>query len=137
MEKTRLMLLEHYHKYPKLQIQDLFKFIYQSSFGCEHLVSSLEKATLYIAKEYENIVSLSDIISLNNNQKEKRNITYDIVKDEVTAPVKKGDIVGKINVYEDGNFKYSVNLTVMKNVDKANIFTVFIRNLKDVVSINL
>lgn len=53
MEKTRLMLLEHYHKYPKLQIQDLFKFIYQSSFGCEHLVTDLVGATEYIKKEYE------------------------------------------------------------------------------------
>ncbi len=53
MEKTRLMLLEHYHKYPKLQIQDIFKFIYQSSFGCEHLVTDLVGATEYIKKEYE------------------------------------------------------------------------------------
>ena len=53
MEKTRLMLLGHYHKYPKLQIQDLFKFIYQSSFGCEHLVTDLVGVTEYIKKEYE------------------------------------------------------------------------------------
>ena len=52
-EKTRQMLLNHYKKYPELQIRDLFKFIYQSAFGCEHLVSSLERATEYIKKEVE------------------------------------------------------------------------------------
>ena len=88
-------------------------------------------------KEYENISSMSDITVLNNNQNEKRNITYDIVTEEVNAPVKKGDVVGKINVYEDGNFKYSVDVTVMEDVDKANIFMVFLRNLKDIIGIKL
>lgn len=88
-------------------------------------------------KEYEDIVSMSDITVLNNNQDNKRNVTYDIVNNEVTAPVKKGDIIGKINVYEDGNYKYSVDLTVINDVDKANIFMVFVRNLKDILSVNL
>ena len=88
-------------------------------------------------KEYENISSMSDITVLNNNHNEKRNITYDIVTEEVNAPVKKGDVVGKINVYEDGNFKYSVDVTVMEDVDKANIFMVFLRNLKDIIGIKL
>lgn len=88
-------------------------------------------------KEYEDIVSMSDITVLNNNQDNKRNVTYDIVNNEVTAPVKKGDIIGKINVYEDGNYKYSVDLTVINDVDKANIFMAFVRNLKDILSVNL
>ena len=60
-----------------------------------------------------------------------------IVANEITAPIKVGDIVGKLNVYEDGGFKYSVDLTIENDVDKANIFMVFIRNLKDIISINL
>ncbi len=48
---TRELLTAHYHKYPKLQIRDVFKFIHQSSCGCEHMVASLEKATAYIRKE--------------------------------------------------------------------------------------
>ena len=50
--KTRALLTEHYLKYPKLEIRDIFKYLYQSSFGCEHLVSSEEDAVLYIEKEY-------------------------------------------------------------------------------------
>ena len=88
-------------------------------------------------KEYENIKVLSDVTVLNNSQKNKRNVTYDIVTNEVTAPIKIGDQIGSLNVYEDGNFMYSVPLTVMNDVNKANIFTVFIRNLKDILSINL
>lgn len=88
-------------------------------------------------KEYEKIVSMSDITILNNNQKDKRNVTYDVVTNSVDAPVKSGDVVGKINIYEDGNFKYSVDVTVSNDVKKANIFKVLLRNLKDVISISL
>ncbi len=51
-DKTRQRLAEHYKAYPKLQIQDVFKFLHQSALGCEHIVSSLEKATQYIKEEY-------------------------------------------------------------------------------------
>lgn len=51
-EKTRQRLTEHYKLYPELQMQDIFKFLHQSALGCEHIVSSLEKATQYIKDEY-------------------------------------------------------------------------------------
>lgn len=54
-EKTCELLIMHCQTYPQLQIQDLFKFIYQSSFGCEHLISSSETVTDYIQKEYNSI----------------------------------------------------------------------------------
>ena len=54
-EKTREILLLHYKKYPKMQIEDLFKFLYQSAFGCEHLVSSLSAACDYIRDEYNTV----------------------------------------------------------------------------------
>ena len=55
--KTRELLIKQYNTYPNLQIQDVFKFLYQSSFGCEHLVSSLKSATEYISSEYEKVRS--------------------------------------------------------------------------------
>lgn len=51
-EKTRRLLVAHYRAYPHLQIQDLFKYLHQSAFGCEHLVSSTEAAIDRIAAEY-------------------------------------------------------------------------------------
>ena len=50
--ETRDFLINHYRKYPKLQIQDIFKFIHQSVCGCEHFVSTAEDATERIKKEY-------------------------------------------------------------------------------------
>lgn len=54
-ERTRALLTMHCQTYPKLEIQDIFKFLYQSAFGCEHLVSSPDRVTDYIAEEYSGI----------------------------------------------------------------------------------
>lgn len=56
-DRTEKLLLMHCKKYPALQIQDLFKYLYQSSYGCEHMVSSLQAAVDYIREEYENLCS--------------------------------------------------------------------------------
>ena len=53
MEKTRELLINHYRAHPLLQVEDVFKFLFQSSFGCEHLVSSESRALDYIRCEYE------------------------------------------------------------------------------------
>ena len=50
---TRELLMKCYRDYSELQIQDVFKFLYQSVFGCEHLVSSQETAVEYIKDEYD------------------------------------------------------------------------------------
>ena len=68
---------------------------------------------------------------LNNNTKEKRNVTYEIEVGTIKAPVKVGDIVGKINVIEDGKTINKVDITVKNNIDKANILTIYYRNLKN------
>lgn len=50
-ETTRARLLAHHRAYPRMQIADLFKYLFQSAFGCEHLVSSEETAISYIRRE--------------------------------------------------------------------------------------
>ncbi len=54
-KKTRDLLISHYKKYPELKAEDIFKFLFHSSFGCDHLVSSLENAISYIKREYERV----------------------------------------------------------------------------------
>ena len=49
-------LINHYKAYPKLETTDIFKYIFQSAFGCEHLVSNRSAAEEYIRREYESAV---------------------------------------------------------------------------------
>lgn len=87
--------------------------------------------------ENVDIMLKEDITILNNNQKGKKNITYEINTNNINAPVKKGDVVGKIDVYEEGRYLYSRDITVMNDIEKANIFKVFIRNLRDIVGVKV
>ena len=52
---TRNRISAHYLAYEQMTLRDIFKFLHQSIFGCEHMVSSLEAATDYIKKEAGNI----------------------------------------------------------------------------------
>ena len=51
-ERTRKRLIKHYGDYPMLQITDIFKYLFQSSFGCEHFLSSEKAAVDGIKREY-------------------------------------------------------------------------------------
>lgn len=51
-ERTRRLLAEHFRAYPELQTEDIFKFLFQSAFGCEHMVSDERSALSYILAEY-------------------------------------------------------------------------------------
>ncbi|MBQ8798084.1 MAG: hypothetical protein IJZ55_00805 [Lachnospiraceae bacterium] len=59
-EETKNALKIQCEKYPELQVRDLFKFLYQSSFGCEHLVSDVESAKAYIQEEAESAGTVSE-----------------------------------------------------------------------------
>ena len=50
-ENTRERLLSHFNTYPQLRIEDIFKFLYQSAFGCEHLLPEPEAAAEFIRRE--------------------------------------------------------------------------------------
>ncbi len=52
---TRDLLINHYNTFPELQAEDIFKFLFQSSFGCEHLLTDKNTALEYIKREYKEI----------------------------------------------------------------------------------
>ncbi len=57
MKKNTECMRQHIFKYPEMQAKDLFKFIYQSAFGCEHLLSSLDNSIKAIEDEFKNVQS--------------------------------------------------------------------------------
>lgn len=88
-------------------------------------------------KRYVEIVPKEDITFLNKKLEEKTTATYKVKVNTIKAPVKVGDTVGMIYVY-DGNKKIrEVELTVKENVAKANLFEMYLRNLKDVITGNI
>lgn len=60
---------------------------------------------------------------------EENNYSYEIIKNKIKAPIKKGDVVGKINLYSDSTKINEFDLTVKEDVRKSNFFELFIDNL--------
>ena len=49
------IILHNYLTYPKMQLQDIFKLIFQSSFGCGHLIKDKNKAYSDLLNEWDSI----------------------------------------------------------------------------------
>lgn len=49
------LLLEHYKRYPRMQIQDIVKLIYQNEFAGGHLIKNVEDSLLRITQEYNSL----------------------------------------------------------------------------------
>ena len=94
--------------------------------------TSLQKGKVELGNDLEvEIVPTEEVKILNNKNSNERKVTYELELNTIKAPVKKGDIVGKIKVYEDNKVINEINATVKYDVDKANIFKIYYRNLKN------
>lgn len=60
--RTRDLLIQQWQMYPKLRIKDIFKFLYQSTFGCEHLVTSEADVLQGIREEYNACLQINRCI---------------------------------------------------------------------------
>lgn len=69
---------------------------------------------------------VEDLVNIN----EENDYTYEIIKDEIKAPVYVGDTVGKLIVYANDTKINEIDLTVKESVLKANIFDLYLKNLK-------
>ena len=94
--------------------------------------TSLQKGKVELGNDLEvEIVPTEEVKILNNKNSNERKVTYELELNTIKAPVKKGNIVGKIKVYEDNKVINEINATVKYDVDKANIFKIYYRNLKN------
>lgn len=109
-------------------------------FNTYQIDTVLSKDTVLATKRVElgssnsvKIVPKEDVNILNTKVGTKREVTYKFEINHVKAPVKSGDVVGKINVMENGKNIMSIDATVDKDIDKASIVQVYFRNLLDIV----
>ena len=89
----------------------------------------------YGKDEYVDVTLKNDAIELLpiNDKISKYNFKLDI--DTIKAPVKKGNVVGKVNIYNETNkLVSSAEITVIKDVIKANYWDYFIRNIKYILA---
>lgn len=111
-----------------------------SMYSVEKLLSKdLKVGTIKIYasdKETYEIVPTKDVNILNNKTQEKRNVTYEINTKTLSAPIKKGEVVGKLKIIENNKTIDEIDVTVKNDVKKANIFKLYLRNIKNIITGN-
>ena len=76
-----------------------------------------------------NIVPSSSVNVLNKKGDPKRKVSYKLKVTREKLPIKKGEKIGKMYVYENGKKLYNIDITVDKDVKKANILDLYIKSL--------
>ena len=109
-----------------------------NSYYIENLIStktSLGKIEL-LKGDIQNvdIIPLESVNILNKKTDSKRNVDYRIETYKVEAPIKVGDVVGKLKVIENDKVINEIDLTVSENVKKANLFKLYYRYLEMILT---
>ena len=80
------------------------------------------------------VIPKEEVNILNKKSDNKRNIRYELNITNNKLPIKRGDVVGYIDIIENGKKLYKINVTVKEDLKKANIVELFLRNLKDIIT---
>ena len=77
------------------------------------------------------VVPKENINILNKKGSKKRNMSYKLSITNDKIPVKKGDTIGRIDILENNKVKLTIDATVKKDINKANILELFLKNILD------
>ena len=96
--------------------------------------NSIGKIKIDLATKREvDVSTVSDVNILNNKNKDETVVDYKVNLFKIKAPVKKGDVVGNVSIYENNKEIMKMDLTVLEDVDKINIFVAFLRNIENII----
>lgn len=96
--------------------------------------TSIGKIKVIKGKEkYVDIVPVEDVNILHKKQAFKKEFSYNIKIEKYDAPLMKGERIGKIEVKENNRVVRTIDITVKKDVKKANIFQLYLRYFSDII----
>jgi D-alanyl-D-alanine carboxypeptidase (penicillin-binding protein 5/6) len=97
----------------------------ESNIGKVDVIKGKKRVATLIPKEDVNI--------LYQKSAGKKNITYKINVGTLRAPIKRGDVVGSIDIIESDKIIRKIDVTVSEDIKKANIFELYIRYIGDII----
>lgn len=115
-------------------VSSVFDYVY-AQYGLKTIVDEntiLDTVTIEKGKtEKVEIISKEKVTDLYKKTDGEKNLTYELLIDKIKAPIKNGDVVGKLVLKENNLEIKKIDLTVKQDVEKANIFDLYIRYLKE------
>lgn len=121
------------------EVSSLLDYAY-STIGIKTILKSSDVVdTINIPKANNKIeiVPVSDVNILYKKIDGDINPTYEVKLNSIKVPIKKGDIVGKLLVKNNGKIINTTNLTVKSDIEKCNILELYLKNLKDIIVGNI
>lgn len=88
-------------------------------------------------EEYATIVPTKNINLLYKKTDSRKNVTYNVKVNDLKAPIKKGDIVGIVEVKDGDTILNTIDVTITNDIKKANVFKIYLRNLKNIFNGNI
>lgn len=88
-------------------------------------------------EKYGTLVPTKEATLLHKKTEKKKTATYDVELNKVKAPVKNGDVVGKLKVKVDNKVTQTIDITVKENVEKANLWELYLRYIGDMITGNM
>lgn len=85
-------------------------------------------------EKYVEVVPKNSVSLITKKTVKRGNISYNLKLDNVKAPLNKGDVVGNLEILEDGKVIDEVDVTVKNDVKKANFLELYWRYLQDIVN---
>lgn len=121
------------------EVSEMLDYVF-AQYEVEEILSKdsvLDKVKVSKGKQESiEIIPTEGITFLNKKTEPKKNATFELNVGTLSAPLKVGDKVGTITIKED-NFERTIDVTVKENVDKANIFEFYLKNIKDIFTGNI
>lgn len=112
------------YSFAQYKVEDLLKN--KQSLGKYEVTKAKQKYVEVIPKENATV--------LKKKSEKTGNATYEVKLNNLNAPIKKGDVVGKLNIKENGKHIRTIDLTINKDIKKANIGELYLRYIKDILT---
>ena len=97
----------------------------------------LRKKVSKAENEIVDIVPKDDVNVLIKKGEEKKSLNYEVKLDKIKPPIKQGEKVGILYLKDGSKIVNEVALTVKENIEKANIFELYKRSIKSILSGNM
>lgn len=88
------------------------------------------------SKVKNDVIVLEDINILNKKNSKERKVSYRVNLNKKNLPIKKNQKLGTLEVLENNKVIYKTNVYSKDKIKKANIFELYIRNIKDFINGN-
>lgn len=112
------------YSFAQYKVEDLLKN--KQSLGKYEITKAKQKYIEVVPKEKATV--------LKKKSEKTGNATYEVKLNNLKAPIKQGDVVGKLNIKENGKHIRTIDLTIKQDVKKANIGELYLRYIKDILA---